>query len=307
MYTSRLRGVYAAALTPLRPDGSLDLEGLPLLLDFLARRGCHGALILGTTGEGPSFSPAERLQICRTALEVRQAHPNMRLLAGTGTPSLQETIDLTRFAFDLGYDGVVVLPPYYFRKASTEGLFAWFDQVLRQAVPPGGVLLYYHFPGITGMELPLELLQRLLDAHPRRFAGLKDSSGDADFSRQIGEHFGRDLFVLNGNDRLISHARQQHASGCITAMANLLSPLLRQTWDALEADKPAGTLQERLSAARAVLDRYAPLPRVIKALLPHLHSFPAWSVRPPLLPLASETAAAALTEWTNVTGEHPED
>jgi len=301
---TRLRGVYAAALTPLRSDGSIDLEGLPLLLDFLARRGCHGALLLGTTGEGPSFAPAERLQILRTALEVRQAHPQMRLLAGTGTPSLQETIDLTRFAFDLGYDGVVVLPPYYFRKASPEGLFAWFDRVLRQAVPAGGTLLYYHFPAITGMDLPLELLQRLLEVHPRRFAGLKDSSGDASFSRTLGERFGSDLFVLNGNDRLFSLAMQQNASGCITAMANLLSPLLRQAWDALLSSAKADEqIQVRLSAARAVLDRYPPMPPLLKALLPRLHSFPAWSVRPPLMPLAAETAAAALVEWLEITAK----
>ena len=102
-----LSGVYAAAVTPLKPDLSPDLEAVAPFLSFLASRGCHGALIFGTTGEGPSFSPAEREAIWRAALQVREQAPNFRLLAGTGTPSLTETIDLTRLAFELGYDGVV--------------------------------------------------------------------------------------------------------------------------------------------------------------------------------------------------------
>ncbi|MCK4901590.1 MAG: dihydrodipicolinate synthase family protein, partial [Anaerolineales bacterium] len=103
-----LSGVYAAAVTPLREDATLDISALPTLLEFLANRGCHGVLLLGTTGEGPSFAPNERIALLRAALEVRQTIPDFRLLAGTGTPSLEETIALTRASFDLGYDGVVV-------------------------------------------------------------------------------------------------------------------------------------------------------------------------------------------------------
>jgi len=82
-----LAGVYAAALTPLKPDGSMDLESIPVLLRFLAARGCHGALFFGTTGEGPSFSPAEREVLLRSVRSFRQQVPGFRLLAGTGTPS----------------------------------------------------------------------------------------------------------------------------------------------------------------------------------------------------------------------------
>ena len=100
-----LAGVFAAAVTPMKTDFSPDLDAIPPLLDFLANRGCNGVLLLGTTGEGPSFSPEERAEICRSALQIRQDHPCCKLLAGTGTPSLTETISLTRTAFDLGFDG----------------------------------------------------------------------------------------------------------------------------------------------------------------------------------------------------------
>ena len=291
-----LAGVYAAAITPLKPDYSPDLENLPLLLDFFTRRGCHGALLLGTTGEGPSFAPRERLDIYRTALEVQRTHPDFHLLAGTGTPSLEETIELTRSVFDLGFDGVVVLPPYYYRKVSDDGLFTWFREVIKRGVPADGALFGYHIPQISGVPFSIDLLARLKDAFPDRFTGLKDSSGDPDFARQLGDRFGSDLVVFNGNDRLFTDALQAHASGCITAMANIRSPDLRQVWDAHLKGKTDPFAQGRLSTTHNVMDRYPPAPPLLKALLARWHSFPLWSVRPPLLPLDEGSMVKAVLE-----------
>jgi 4-hydroxy-tetrahydrodipicolinate synthase len=178
-----LTGVYAAALTPITPASSPDLEAVAPYLAFLAARGCHGALLFGTTGEGPSFSPAERGSVWQTALRVREQFPDFRLLAGTGTPSLTETIDLTRAAFDLGYDGVVVLPPYYFRKATDEGLFHWFRELIQKAVPKDGCLFGYHFPGVAGIGFSLDLLAHLKDAFPVQFAGWLSSPAPIQISR----------------------------------------------------------------------------------------------------------------------------
>jgi 4-hydroxy-tetrahydrodipicolinate synthase len=297
---SKLSGVYAAAVTPLKTDGATDIAAIEQLTDFLAGRGCHGLLFLGTTGEGPSFSPQERAQILQAASRARQSHPALHLLAGTGTPSLDETIGLTRLAFDLGFEGVVVLPPYYFRKVSDDGLFNWYDILLRKAVPSGGFLLGYHIPPITGVGFSLELLARLKDAHPASFAGIKDSSGDADFARQLGQRFGEELFVLTGNDRLLSLALQNHAAGCITAMANLYSPTLRQVWDAFQDGSDATDTQELLSSARTILDNYPPMPPLLKALLHHRYHLPLWPVKPPLLPLPEERVPAILASLRQV-------
>ena len=124
-----LSGVYAAAVTPLNPDQTIASEDIPEYLAFLAKRGCHGALLLGTTGEGPSFAVEERITIFKAGARIREEYPDFRLLAGTGTPSLEETIYLTKAAFDLGFDGAVVLPPYYFHQATTNGLFSWFHEL----------------------------------------------------------------------------------------------------------------------------------------------------------------------------------
>jgi 4-hydroxy-tetrahydrodipicolinate synthase len=295
-----LAGVYAAAVTPLAPDSAPDLEPVPVLLGFLAERGCHGALLFGTTGEGPSFSPAERTAVWQAALEVRQAWPGFRLLAGTGTPSLQETVDLTRAAFDLGYEGVVVLPPYYFRSASDDGLFAWFSALIRQAVPADGVLLGYHIPGMTGVGFSLDLLKRLKDAFPRQFAGIKDSSHQADFAVSLGETFGSDLAVFSGTDSDFSLALQRHAAGCITAPANLLSPGLRAIYDAFCAGEDYSAAQGKLAAQRHILEKYLPFPPILKALLARLYGLPRWPVRPPLVEVSEETALQAAEELAQV-------
>jgi 4-hydroxy-tetrahydrodipicolinate synthase len=294
---SLLTGVYAATITPLMPDLTPDLEGLSKLLHFLAGRGCHGVLVLGTTGEGPSFSREERLSIYQAAADARQSLPGFRLLAGTGTPSLQETIFLTHASFDLGYDGAVILPPYYFRKITEEGLFSWFSQIINQAVPSDGLILAYHIPQVTGVNLSLDLLSRLKDAFPHTFAGIKDSSGDPEWARSLGKRFGPDLIVLNGNDRLFSLALQSCASGCITAIANLLSPLHRKIWDRYNADDPDEITQDKLSSTREVLDRYIPFPPLIKMMLSRLHGFDYWKVKPPLLDFDPSLVEIVLSEY----------
>lgn len=288
--THPLRGVYAAALTPLTPDDQPDSAQLSALLEFLAAQGCHGTLLLGTTGEGPSFSPAERVDLFEAASRFRQTRPDFKLLAGTGTPSLTETIELTRRAFDLGFDGVVVLPPYYFRTASDEGLFRWLDAVLQQAVPTGKYLLGYHIPQLTGLPFSLDLLARLAQAHPGRFAGLKDSSGDLAYCQAVSQRFGDQLLLLNGNDRLFTLALENGAQGCITAMANLHAPLMRRVWQAYLEEQPDGGAQAQLNHYRTVLERFQPFAPALKTLLAASQQFPLWPVRPPLLPLEPHRA-----------------
>lgn len=296
----KLAGVYAAVVTPLHEDGKLDQSTLPSLLEFLANRGCHGALLLGTTGEGPSFAPNERITLLRAALDIRHSFPEFHLLAGTGTPSLEETIALTRASFDLGYDGVVVLPPYYYRQASDEGLFAWFSQVILQAVPEGKKILGYHIPAMSGVPLSIALLENLKNTFPHRFAGLKDSSGDPENARKLGSHFGDDLLVLTGNDRLFSHALQANASGCITALANIASPLLRKVWDTFQMNQDTTEIQEILNKARAILEVNAPFPPVLKSVLAHQYNFPNWTVLPPLVPFPSEDTEGVAADFNAI-------
>lgn len=293
-----LAGVYAAAVTPIRAsDSTLDHESVPVLLRFLASRGCHGAVLFGTTGEGPSFSPSERESVLRSARAYRNQLRDFKLIAGTGTPSLSESIDLTKLAFDLGYDAALVVPPYYFRKATDAGLFAWFSELINKAVPKDRYILGYHFPNVAGIGFSLELLARLKDAFPTQFAGIKDSSHDADFARNVGEKFGSDLVVLTGTDTYLQMAMENKAAGCITAAANLISPDLREVWNLMNEGKDVSEIQERVNKQRHVLEKYPPFPPTIKALLHRLHDLPRWAVKPPLESLSVELEEKVFEEF----------
>lgn len=289
-------GVIAAAVTPLNQDGSLGLDAWPFLLDFLRRRGCHGVLLLGTTGEGPSFSPSERLEMVKAIETYRLADPEFYILVGTGTPSLDETVSLNKAVFELGVDGVVVLPPYYYRKAGENGLYEWYSQVIRKSVPAGCTLFVYHIPSMTGIQLSLELVSRLMGAFPDRNFGIKDSTVDPKFARAVGERFGKDLLTFTGTDSLFDLALEHSASGCITAMANLRSLDLRCVWDARQQGHVDHAARLRLERSREVMSHYPPNPPLYKALLARLHNFPGWAVRPPLLSMTDEQLEKAIAE-----------
>jgi 4-hydroxy-tetrahydrodipicolinate synthase len=289
-------GVIAAAVTPLSHDGSLALDDWPLLLDFLRRRGCHGVLLLGTTGEGPSLSPVERLEIVKAIQPFHSAVPEFSILVGTGTPSLEETVSLNRAVFELGVDAVVVLPPYYFRKAAEQGLFEWYSQVIQKSVPAGCTIFIYHIPSMTGIQLSLDLVARLMDSFPDRNFGIKDSTVDPQVATALGERFGKDLLTFTGTDSLFDLALENSASGCITAMANLRSLDLRCVWDARQKGHIDQAAHQRLERSREVMSHYPPNPPLYKALLARLHNLPCWTTRLPLLPMPAEQIEKAIAE-----------
>lgn len=293
-----LSGVYAAALTPLQADFSPDIGAVAPFLSFLASRGCHGALLFGTTGEGPSFSSEEREAVWRAALKVREQVPDFRLFAGTGTSSLSETVNLTKLAFDIGYDAVVTLPPYYFRNATDDGLFSWFEQVIRKAVPTDGFLFGYHFPSVAGVGFSIDLLTRLKESFPTQFAGIKDSSHDPALASKLGEKFGDDLAVFSGTDSYFSMALQNNAVGCITAPANLISPGLRKIHDAFMQGEDPAEMQAHVTQQRLILEKYRPFPPLLKSLLARLYEQPHWPVRPPLVGLSQAEEDQIVVEFT---------
>jgi 4-hydroxy-tetrahydrodipicolinate synthase len=271
-------------------------EDIPPFLSFLAKRGCHGALLLGTTGEGPSFSFSERLVIFRAAVEVREEHPGFRLLAGTGTPSLEETIQLTKTAFDLGFDAVVVLPPYYYHRATPEGLAIWYHELLHRAVPKDRFLLGYHFPVQTGVPIPLAVIQGLRETYPSQFAGFKDSTASAEYTFQIGKSIDQNTLALVGNDKLLVESLEAGGNGCITGMANLHAPVLRSIWDSYQKGTADRQSQAFLVTQREVIDPHRPFPVPIKALLHALHDLPDWSLRPPLTRLPNNILEKLIQE-----------
>ncbi len=297
--TSTLEGVIAAAVTPMQPDGQADLAALPRLIDFLAGRGCHGVLLLGTTGEGPSFSVAERTEILRAGLRHRDtAQPNLKLLAGTGCANLSDTIALTLAAFDMGADAVVTLPAFYYKGVSPEGIAAYFEAVVRQAVPPTGRLLAYHIPQVSGVAVPAASIRALRERFPDQMWGMKDSQDDLPHTLEISRQF-PDFHVFAGSDSILTEALAGGAVGSITALANVTSPLNRSVWEAHQAGGAAPEAQQALVRARQVIKGLSG-PAAMKAVLADLFGFPDWPVRSPLEPLARETRARLSAEMAEL-------
>jgi 4-hydroxy-tetrahydrodipicolinate synthase len=176
-------------------------------------------------------------------------------------------------------------------------LFHWFSELIEKAVPLDGYILGYHFPNVAGIGFSMELLSRLKDAFPTQFAGIKDSSHDADLTRRLGDTFGSDLAVFSGTDSYLQLAMQNHAAGCITAPANILSPGLRQVWDLMNEGKDASEAQAIVKTQRDTLDKYPPYPPTLKALLHRLYGFPRWNVKPPLVNLPAELEEQVVAEF----------
>jgi 4-hydroxy-tetrahydrodipicolinate synthase len=286
--TLEIEGVFAAAVTPLDNDLQPDLEAIPGLLDMLARRGCHGALVLGTTGEGTSLSVAERTSVIREAVRFRQqARPDFRILAGTGCANLPDAIALTRAAFDLGVDAVVTLPAFYYTGIGAEGVTAYFEALVQAAVPADGRLLLYHIPQVSGVPIPPESVGELMHRLPGRVWGMKDSQDDLDHTLGMLRQNPR-LHMFAGSDSIQSQVLAAGAAGTITALANVTGPINRAVWDAHCSRQPAADLQDRLIRARQAVKGLNG-PAAMKAALADLLGLPLWPVRPPLRPLPNST------------------
>lgn len=290
-----LPGIYAAAVTPLTASRQPDHEALPALLDFLAERGCHGVVLLGTTGEGPAFSVDERAAFIRAAIDYRDARlPGLRLIAGTGCANLTDTQTLTRAAFDAGADAALVLPAFYFKAVSAAGLAAYFEAVIQAAVPADGRLLVYHIPQVSGIAIPDETVAALRARYPDQAWGMKDSQDHLPHTQATLREF-PGFGVFTGSDSTLSDSLAAGAVGSITALANITSPLNRQVWDAHQRGLAAPEAQARLNRARQVVAGLNG-PAVMKFALAELFGFPDWPVRPPLSELPAEARARLASE-----------
>jgi len=272
-------GAFAPIPTPLDDGGLLDPAALDRHLGFLAEEGLDGVLVLGTNGEFPSFDVNERSALAEAA--ARPAH-GLSLMLGVGSSALPEVIQLVQAARNLGYQSVLLPPPFYFRSAPIKGLTAFFQTVLEAAELP---VLLYHIPRVTGIEISNAILDGIAD-HPR-FGGVKDSSGSEDELERFTSRLG-DRSYMVGHDRFLSKAIASGGSGSITAAASVVPALVAAT-------QKDGQRQPELDAVRALLESYG-LGPAVKAILRH-KGFGAYRTRPPLLDLDEDSVGRLIEEF----------
>ena len=279
-------GVNAAVLTPMRADLSVDLDRMAAHCKWLLANGCNNLGVLGTTGEANSIGISERLEILPGLIE--RGVPAAKMMPGTGVPAHTDTVLLTKQAAELGCRGALLLPPFYYKNPTDDGLFAFFSEVIDRA---GKNVKYYlyNFPQQSAVPLSVDLIARLLKAYPGVLKGVKDSSGKYDNGRAYVENFAKDGFeVYAGDDTLLRPLLQLGSAGCITAAANVNSPIAAQVY--LNWNNETGAqAHETLSATRrAIVAAPAAIP-ALKALMARHTGNAAWQhMRPPHLKLSSE-------------------
>jgi len=282
-------GVNSAVATPVNADLSPDIGALAEQCQWLLANGCEGLAILGTTGEANSFSVAERQGIVEGLLKAGTAPE--RLIPGTGTAAIPDTVALTRHALANGITRVVMLPPYYYKGVSDEGLFDAYARVIEGVGDERLRVLLYHIPQMSAVPLSYELIGRLIAAFPEVVAGIKDSSGNRENLLGMVKAF-PGFAVIAGPDPLFLDLLREGGAGCITGASNLIPDVLRTIYDNFERDPAkAEAAQAEAIKWRNLSLTYSQMP-TIKALIGARTGNAGWRrMRPPFVALTAEQAA----------------
>jgi 4-hydroxy-tetrahydrodipicolinate synthase len=218
------------------------------------------------------------------------------MMPGTGCCALPETVRLTAHALKVGCAGVLMLPPFYYKGVSDDGLFRSFAEVIERVGDRRLRVYLYHIPPVAQVPITLGLIERLLKAYPDNVAGIKDSSGDWANTKAVLDAFAASGFdVFPGSETFLLASMRAGAVGCISATANINpGPIARlhATWRAADADRQ----QQRLDEIRTIMQSYVMIP-ALKAAIANWARDPAWTtVRPPLVPLTAAQAADLVTK-----------
>lgn len=274
---SVLNGVWAASITPLSPDLSPDADRLAQHINWLLSEGCHGVVLFGTTGEANSFSVLERRRLLEQLFEI--GVDLTKIIVGTGCSAVPDSVELSQHAVDAGCAAVLLLPPFYYKSVSDDGLVATISSTVEAVGRDSMKVMLYHFPRMAGIGYSVPVIQRLKEEFGSQIVGIKDSSGDTDnlthYCREI-----EDFAVFAGSEALLPYAIREGGVGCISATANVTSRLARAVYDGEKSEA------DRMIKIRKALEAL-PFVSTMKYLLAEFHDEPGLnSLRPPLTELS---------------------
>ena len=324
----RIRGVLAPVVTPFKPDLSPDPERLIGHCKWLLSQKC-GLAVFGTNSEANSMSAEERMTLL-DALVAAGVDP-ARMMPGTGCCSISETVELTAHAVKHGCAGVLMLPPFYYKNVSEEGLYRYFSEVVQRVGDPRLRIYLYHIPPVAVVGITQKLVERLLQAYPTAIAGMKDSSGDWNNTKTFLDAFAEtaraprafDVFV--GSESFLLANMRNGGVGTISATANVNPAAIHELYADYNRQNCSGvcvkrranrkalgtsasttdltTLQARLNVVREVFARKS-WPSMIAALKQAIAIYgndPEWArVRPPLVELTTEQARKLAAELEKI-------
>ena len=291
--TQPIRGILAPVVTPFKNDLSPDPERLIAHCRWLLTQNC-GLAVFGTNSEANSLSLNERIELLDALLEA--GLDPARMMPGTGCCALTDTVRLTSKAIEAGCAGVLMLPPFYYKGLSEDGLYDYFSEVIERVGDPRLRIYLYHIPPVAIVGITPGLVERLLKKYPTAIAGMKDSSGQWKNTQTMLDNFASSGFdVFTGNETFLLANMKNAGVGCISATANVnpaaIDKLYRE-WNSPAAD----SLQQQLDVVRNTLSQFMMIAS-LKAVVAHFTGDPGWAtVRPPLTKLSTEQAEIVIAE-----------
>ena len=275
-----MRGVLSPVITPFKDDYSPDAERLIAQCRWLLSHNV-GLAVFGTNSEANSLSVDERLMLLERLVEA--GLDPARMMPGTGCCALSDSVRLTKRAVELGVGGALMLPPFYYKGVSDEGLFRNFAEVIERVGDARLRIYLYHIPPVAQVPITLGLIERLLKAYPQTIAGVKDSSGDWSNTKAMLDAF-PGFGVFAGSELILLDNMRNGGVGCISATANINpGPIheLYANWQTPEADQ----MQEGLNRIRKFVQQFPVIPS-LKHAVAHYSGDPGWKrLRPPLVEL----------------------
>ncbi|NOR66473.1 MAG: dihydrodipicolinate synthase family protein [Woeseiaceae bacterium] len=286
----RLSGVLSPVVTPFRHDLSPDPEKLVQHCRWLLSQNV-GLAVFGTTSEANSLSVEEKISLLDELVEA--GIESSRLLSGTGHCALTDTVKLTAHAVSLGCAGMLMLPPFYYKDVSDDGLFASFAEVIERVGSNDLRVYLYHIPPIAHVAIAPHLVERLVTQYPETVVGIKDSSGDWDNTDALLQLDLDDFRVFAGSETFLLQNMQGGGAGCISATANINPAAIHKLYENWQSEK-AETMQAELDAVRSTVEKF-PMISALKSIIGNLRGDAQWeTVRPPLLALTDDQKSELL-------------
>ena len=281
-----LRGIWPALLTPMNADLGIDEPLFAAHARNLIAAGCAGVTPFGTTGEGPSFTVAERRQAVEAL--IAGGVPAEKILVSTSCAALPDTLALTRHALDVGAWGCLMMPPFFFKGVTDEGIVDAYRHVIDVVADSRLRLLLYHIPQVSGVGLTLAAIATLRELYPQAIVGIKDSGCELAHSLALADAFmptpQSSFRVHVGNEPDLPELARRGSTGAVSGLANFVPRMVQRLVARPDSDAALHDLV-RVKALLALLGGYALLP-ALKCIMAQLSGDAGWSrVRAPLLAL----------------------
>jgi 4-hydroxy-tetrahydrodipicolinate synthase len=302
LHPSTLPAVLSPVITPFKADGSPDAPKLLKQCQWLEANGV-GQAIFGTNSEANSMSAPQKMSTL-TALIEGGLNPD-HLMPGTGATSIDATVNMTRHAVNHKCAGVLMLPPFYYKDVTDDGLFAYFSEVIQKVGSAALQIYIYNIPPVTKINLSLSLLERLAKEYPKTVVGMKDSSGDWAYTESVIKLLAPSGFrVYAGSEVFLMRALRAGGVGCISATANV-NPKAIADLAAHWRESNADERQAELDQVRGIFAKYQMIAGM-KTAVAHYTKDPEWlRVRPPLMQLSADQQAQLLAELNAINFSMP--